>query len=272
MMIADRSRVKAAIPALHRELVKSQEWHVRPLLLRSWAESRSPIVPTLMEFLKDKYPFEVRRARPGLWGSIGPTAKAAVPALLELLRNKDHGARQGAAWALGRIGPGPRPRFRPSWNCSRTTMLCPAGHRRGLGGYWSGGEDRDPALMGILRSGASACGSANRAEPSQKARSRRQGRRPDADGVAQGRGSAGSGVGSAKPWVRLLPKRRRPFGVVGLLKENKRWGQNPAAEALGTIGPAAIPALADLLKSDDVEVRRTTFRCSRRSVRRRSRC
>ena len=38
-------------------------------------------------------------------GGIGPEAKAAVPALVETLKDRDTGVRRGAAWALVRIDP-----------------------------------------------------------------------------------------------------------------------------------------------------------------------
>ena len=61
-------------------------------------------VPALMESLQDK-DFKVRRVAMDALGSIGPEAKAAVPALTEVLKCKGKIRRVRAASALGRIGP-----------------------------------------------------------------------------------------------------------------------------------------------------------------------
>jgi len=46
-----------------------------------------------------------RRAAAYALGKMGPEAKMAIPALTELLRDKDTEVRQAAAYALGAMGP-----------------------------------------------------------------------------------------------------------------------------------------------------------------------
>ena len=38
------------------------------------------------------------------WRRIGPAAKGAVPVLMQILGDKEHTLRPGAAWALAKIG------------------------------------------------------------------------------------------------------------------------------------------------------------------------
>ena len=52
-------------------------------------------------------------------GKIGPEAKDAVPALTELLNDKNENVRSAAAIALGGIGPAAKKPSRPSPNCSK---------------------------------------------------------------------------------------------------------------------------------------------------------
>jgi HEAT repeat protein len=70
-------------------------------------------VPVLLGLLRDARP-HMRRYAAGKLGAIGPAARSAVPALVELLRDEeadrdadgfDRSVRPTAAWALGRIDP-----------------------------------------------------------------------------------------------------------------------------------------------------------------------
>ena len=77
-----------------------------------------PAIPALVELLKDKDPAVRFAAAEGL-GKIGPQAKIAVPALLPLLKDEDGIVRQFTEKALKGMGPEARaavaamPRFQP---------------------------------------------------------------------------------------------------------------------------------------------------------------
>jgi HEAT repeat protein len=62
----------------------------------------SAAVPALIEALKDRDGY-VRRNAAGALGIIGRDAKAAVPALNEALNDKNRDVRESAAWALEEI-------------------------------------------------------------------------------------------------------------------------------------------------------------------------
>ena len=59
---------------------------------------------------------------PQLWGTCCSGAKTAVPALTELLRDRDREIRQAAAEACGTIGPEAKTAIPPSLSCSMTRM------------------------------------------------------------------------------------------------------------------------------------------------------
>jgi HEAT repeat protein len=59
-------------------------------------------IPALAELLRDKDK-RVRWAAAEALGSMGPAARTAVPALTELLRDEDRPVRQAAAEALKKI-------------------------------------------------------------------------------------------------------------------------------------------------------------------------
>ena len=61
-----------------------------------------PAVPFLIEALKEK---EIRAVVTFILGRIGPNAKAAVPALIEEIKDEDKNVRARAVEALGKIGP-----------------------------------------------------------------------------------------------------------------------------------------------------------------------
>ncbi len=61
-------------------------------------------VPALIEALKDENS-EMRRRVAVALGNIGPDAKAAVPALIEALKDENKNVRDSAAVALGTLGP-----------------------------------------------------------------------------------------------------------------------------------------------------------------------
>ena len=72
--------------------------------LRKFGPDARAAVPALIEALKDER-WDVRRAAATALGRIGPDAVAAVPALNEVLSlNRDENVRRAAAAALKRIG------------------------------------------------------------------------------------------------------------------------------------------------------------------------
>lgn len=91
----------SAIAALRRAL-KDQDDGVR--IRAAWALGAigSDAVPTLVTLLRGT-DSELSRLAIQALGTMGPPAKASVPALIELLEDKVLG--HSAAWALGKIGP-----------------------------------------------------------------------------------------------------------------------------------------------------------------------
>ncbi len=86
--------------------LKDQEEGVRASAveaLRKIGADPSVVVPALIEVLKDR-DASVRRSVAGTLGQLAP-AKAAVPALTEALKDEDAEVRQEAARALKQIDP-----------------------------------------------------------------------------------------------------------------------------------------------------------------------
>src|SRR5262245_8418255 len=75
--------------------------------LESIGPKAKAAVPALIDALKDESVL-VRGPAAGALGGIGPEAKAAVPALVETLKDKNEHLRCQAALALGKIGPDAR--------------------------------------------------------------------------------------------------------------------------------------------------------------------
>jgi len=99
--VANPPQGKAGIDLL-RELLTCGDPHLRSEAAGHVAqrgEAGAPLVPDLIEALEDK---DTRRAAVRALGAIGPKAKAALPALLDLLKT-DPGHGQAVAMALGQI-------------------------------------------------------------------------------------------------------------------------------------------------------------------------
>lgn len=97
----------SATPALARALSDPEAVAIRPTLLYVLGQlgpDARAAVPALTDLLKDKDPNVVRLAVLAL-GTLGPEAKGAVPTLKELLESKSTDVRLGAALALVRIEP-----------------------------------------------------------------------------------------------------------------------------------------------------------------------
>jgi HEAT repeat protein len=96
---------KVMIP-LMVDVLEHADPAMRMSAMASLAEVGAPAVPALIEALADE--------KAAYWAilivnRIGPDAQAAVPALIELLKSKDHLIRREALLALAEIGPAARP-------------------------------------------------------------------------------------------------------------------------------------------------------------------
>ncbi len=97
-----------AVTPLLVETLKDKSAEVRDKALDAMASmgpTAKDAVPALMEALPSKDFLEHRKEVVHVLGCIGPEAKAAVPDLLELVRKDDRGLRNQAVGALGGIGP-----------------------------------------------------------------------------------------------------------------------------------------------------------------------
>jgi HEAT repeat protein len=224
-----------AIPAL-ANLLKNEELEeeIRQVAARALGEIGPEAIATLTELLEDNQE-GVRRAAASALGKCGPEAKTAVPALTELLANKENW--WDAADALGKIGPDAKtaiPALKkkllggesmlkalveilmnkvPLWNESKSMSKVV------VESLMKVGPDAIPALTELL--------------------SRRKAWRL----VVKALGEMGPEARTAVPALTELLKHKK-----------KRWD---AALALGQIGPeakTAVPVLTELLKHNDVRV------------------
>ncbi len=174
-------------------------------------------IPALTELLKDK-DVEVRFVASWALGNIGPDAKKAVPALTKLLRDKDRQIREVTAKALGKIGPEAKTAVRT------LTELLKDGdepvRKAAAEAVGKIGPAAIPALTELLKDKGS----------DKEAREA-------AAGLLEKIGSA------AIPALTELLRDR---------DENVYWA---AVDDLGKIGPAAVPAAMGLLKDKDWKVR-----------------
>ena len=107
-----------AVPELARAL-KDPDVEMRRnaalvlIFLPMWLPIQPPIdtraaMPALIEAMKDA-DHRVRAWAAHALGEIGPDAERAVPALIKMLKDPEEGPRNCSAIALGRIGPAARP-------------------------------------------------------------------------------------------------------------------------------------------------------------------
>jgi HEAT repeat protein len=101
------SPAEAAVPALH-EMLRANEDPTRVLAiyaLRAIGRASAPAMPTLTEMLQHK-DFHTQYWSCRAIGAIGePDALPAVPTLIELLGTSNPSVKRNAAYALGQIGP-----------------------------------------------------------------------------------------------------------------------------------------------------------------------
>ena len=97
-------------------MLQKETWPLTRLCIAEalWRMAKHPAaVPGLLEVLKDQNEW-LRADAAAALGRIGPEAKAAVRPLADALRDEKARVRIAAAQALGAIGAGPGPRPRTS--------------------------------------------------------------------------------------------------------------------------------------------------------------
>ena len=85
--------------------VKDRDLQVRMNAIWAVRQIAPAAVPVLIEALKDER-CVVREESAWMLGHFGPQAVAAIPALREALKDPDYYVRESSASALDRIGPG----------------------------------------------------------------------------------------------------------------------------------------------------------------------
>lgn len=107
---ADEPDISVVAPALEaglqrlRKLRAFREWGVRETATDALARIGDAAVPALIETLRDADPAIRAHAAQGL-ARMGSKAAPAVPELILALNDDDRDVRRGAARALGQIGP-----------------------------------------------------------------------------------------------------------------------------------------------------------------------
>jgi HEAT repeat protein len=100
---------RAAVPVLKAAMKDKLHPERLPAALSLWRIERSTaeVVPLLIEALKDKTNAMDRRLAVTIVGQIGPDAKAAIPALIEVLRDADMQLREQVTQALTKVSAEP---------------------------------------------------------------------------------------------------------------------------------------------------------------------
>jgi hypothetical protein len=104
---------EAAVVRRLVEALKDPDFEVRQNLALALAKIGPPSVEPLVEALKDPLP-ERRAAAAYALALIGPPARAALPALLKALDDKDVDVRRQASYAISRLVPVGRTALRPT--------------------------------------------------------------------------------------------------------------------------------------------------------------
>jgi HEAT repeat protein len=213
--------VQSALPVLIKTL-RDQEYDQRSKAARI-LEVLGPrgvaAVPALCDLLEDKDSYVRRAAARSLY--IGPGAKAAVPALTRALRDAHRGTREMAALALGRIGPEAAPAVPALMELLKdedANVQCRAA--QGLGGIGPKARAAIPILLRVLES-------------------------KDQFASASAAFALGDIGANAE---RVVP------ALIRTLQHEGMSARVAAAAGLGKYGEqakAAIPALIDVLKRDD---------------------
>jgi HEAT repeat protein len=253
----------AAVPALV-ELAKS-DTETRTTVaetLGAIGPAAENAVPTLAEWAKDANNGDLRKAAIEALGKIvggknGPWTKTAVSVLTELLKDKDEQVRLAAAAALAKIGPAAAPAIPAlaeltkdgAWGIQRN-----AAQALGSIGPEAKGTVADLARLlsdkddSVREAAACALGQIGPdAAPAAAA---------VAELVKRGGYWHGTPTTAAEALLKIGPA--STGALAGLLKCDDELVVEKAAETLGNIGPGAataMPALEELLKSRNVQIR-----------------
>ena len=216
--------------------------------LRAIGPTAAAAVLALIEALKDGNR-GVRRSAADALGSIGPATEAAVPALFEALTDDDSDVRSNAAFALGRIGPPAEPALGEALkDDDRNVRLYAAVAlgRIGPAAVPAFGEALTDDDSGVRRSAADALvniGPAAEAAVPALCEALKHGDRHVRGRAADALRKIGPAAQAAVP------------ALIEALKDDDRGVRSIATVALRSIGPAAVPALIEALKDDDRGVR-----------------
>ncbi len=211
-------------------------------------------VPALIEALKDSNTAVCSRAARAL-GKVGPGARAAAPALVALVkdRKKDFITRTNAARSLGQVGA-EAPTVVPALVAALQDKGGPvrAAAANALGDIGPAARDAVPALRKAAREGDLFVASAAAAALGRVGK-------PGVPALVEAlrsknvivRAAATTALGKVGPEAgEAVP------ALVTMLKAKGREDRTAAAQVLGRIGPAAkaaVPALREALKARDDE-------------------
>ena len=215
-------------------------------------------VPALIEVMQDKsraYRFSAARAL----GEIGPAAKEAVPALIQALNEDDANLHMCAADALGEIGPAAKAAV-PALvrNLREDKQVFPVQAARALAKIGPEAKAAVAALIHALKhknelaAGRAAWALVKIESGAGETVPALTRALSDKDPVARALAAF------ALEWIGPKAKKAVPALVEALGDEHKQV-RCEAARALGTIGPpakAAIPALREALKDENAKVRK----------------
>ncbi len=239
---------------------KSNSTESRKAAATAFGNMGPPAIPALIELLKDKeHMVRWNAAQALVRGNMGPEAKTAIPILTKWLKDRDEDARRAAAWTLGNVGPEAKaaiPDLTGLLKDKEPNVRCEAAWALGR----MGPEARTaiPALIELLKD----------KEPNVRCE------------AAWALGRMGPEARTAIPALIELLKDKEQIvrwhvaqalgsmgpeakaaipDLTGLLKDNNKCVRWSAAQALGNMGPeakAAIPDLTGLLKDKEPNVRR----------------
>ena len=244
-------KARAAVPALVQEL-------------RNQGDGKDTIAINIGENAFFRYPGPRSRAATAL-GQIGPEAKAAVPALAQVLKDDDSSIRTAAARALGNIGTAAVPALLKALQNDDARVRAASVTGLGqispnavsaLGEIGADAKAAVPALVAAFKDASNELRTTIVAvlkaigPVAVPILTRSLGDQENASGVRQGVAMALGTFGrQAKTAVPALEK---------ALKDRGPYVRGAAADALGKIGPAAmhaVPALRALLDDPFVLVR-----------------